>query len=452
MITPRYELNGFTPKFSYPLLATGGPDGTRVYRMDTGSLASFTPSWFAGWWDGSVVMGLNDVPGGQRRTLIAGMTGDTLPQNDDPATVVGAVAGSGYWASNVGGVVRINGAVVDTNPRNLGIAANGAWVCHQRNVGPLDGPEWSWWQTVIYHQGQLQRRVTPQVPSHSTYLCKDGAFCYGDTSRSFLDETNGYVLELTDTDPPSEFCPVVVYDNDSVRWAWSVVGGEARHILVRPVYGHTTGYLLELPWGASSIDVVWRPEGWWLAWGNSQGRVGVAVLTLTNPIPLPMAWPPTDVPEPPIEPPVEPPMPTTPNHLPTVQTLRATYTTPLGIENAYQISNDTAWKHRDEGFGLRRKTSGNNYNGYAVDIVFHKPTNMLVDILGDSEGAGNPQWTEVGAGNPDEWAAPTDPAPVTPPPIDPPVDPPATDLETRVLALEEDLMRLREALTSWIIK
>ena len=165
------------------------------------------------------------------------------------------------------------------------------------------------------------------------------------------------------------------------------------------------------------------------------------------------------------QPPVEPPMPTTPNHLPTVQAVRAQYPTnePLGNKRAWQITNEVAWRHRDESFGLRFKPDGNNYVhngvGYAVDIVFHRPTNQFVDVLGSSETAGTPQWSHAEGAMPHEWRAAIDPAtidgPVVPPvdpPVEPPVEPPATDLETRVLALEDDLMRLREALTGWIIR
>jgi hypothetical protein len=180
-----------------------------------------------------------------------------------------------------------------------------------------------------------------------------------------------------------------------------------------------------------------------ISWGSRGMRLWCGELAEIAALPLADGSPV----DPPL-PPVEPPVPTTPNHQPTVVAVRSKYGKPLGTENAYKVSNEVAWMHRTEGFGLRRKTSGNNYNGFATDIVFHKPTNMLVDILGDSENAGNPQWNEVGPGNPDEWVAPTGPTPPNPP--DPPVPP--TDLEARVLALEEDLLRLREAMTGWIIK
>jgi hypothetical protein len=118
-----------------------------------------------------------------------------------------------------------------------------------------------------------------------------------------------------------------------------------------------------------------------------------------------------------------------------------------------------AWRHRDEGFGLRFKPTGNNYIhngvGYAVDIVFHKPTNQFVDVLGSSETVGTPQWSHAAGAVADEWRAAIDPATIdgpVEPPVDPPVDPPVTDIDARVLALEEDLMRLREAMTGWIIR
>jgi hypothetical protein len=170
-------------------------------------------------------------------------------------------------------------------------------------------------------------------------------------------------------------------------------------------------------------------------------------------IPPFVAPPPIDPPVPP----VEPPMPETPNHLPTVETVRAQYPSDgnLGNERAFRTTNEVAWIHRTEGFGLRKKPAGNNYLGYAVDIVFHKPSNQFVDVLGSSETWGYPQWSHADGAIPSEWAPPLDPltlAPPVEPPVDPPVDPPASGLDARVLAVEEDLMRLREALTSWIIK
>ena len=461
MITPRHEFTGFTPTFSWPLLATTSPDGTRFWMASTGIQTCFVPSWFAGWWDGSVAMGLNDVPGGQQRVLIDALTGTTQPQSDDPSIVVGAVAGERYWASNTqGGTIRVDGRVVDVNPRNLGIMARGPFVAHQRNEGPASDPEWQRWRTVVYRNGYPTYTIVPRVPVAALHLAKDGTVLYGDTSRAFMAENGSWTWECTTTSPPSDYAPILVEDVSGVRWIWGVVGGEARHIVARSVMD-SVGYLLELPWGASSIDVVWRPDGWWLAWANSQGRVGVAVIALTDPLPLPISWPPNAIPEPPIDPPVEPPMPETPNHLPTVEAVRAAYPTDenLGNKRAWQISNEVAWRHRDEGFGLRFKPTGNNYVhdgvGYAVDIVFHRPSNQFVDVLGSSETIGAPQWSHAPGAVASEWRAPIDPATIdgpVEPPVDPPVEPPVTDLDVRVLALEEDLMRLREAMTGWIIR
>ena len=150
-----------------------------------------------------------------------------------------------------------------------------------------------------------------------------------------------------------------------------------------------------------------------------------------------------------------------PNHLDTVVAERAKYPAPqydaegrllnpLGPAAAWAITNAVAYKHSAEGFGLRRKPDGQNYNGYSIDVIIHKPTGTWLDILGSSEAEGRPQWgTTTPAGPTDDYWMP----PVSAPggPTDPTVDPPMTDIEARVLALEEDLMRLREAMTGWII-
>jgi hypothetical protein len=132
----------------------------------------------------------------------------------------------------------------------------------------------------------------------------------------------------------------------------------------------------------------------------------------------------------------------TPNHLDTVEFARKHYPTDedLGVERAFYVTNEVAWIHRDEGFGLRKKPTGNNYLGYAVDIVFHKPTNQFVDVLGSSETEGNPQWSEVAGAVPEEWAPPLDPETMLPDPPGPNPDPPDppddSDLEGRVAYLE----------------
>lgn len=153
------------------------------------------------------------------------------------------------------------------------------------------------------------------------------------------------------------------------------------------------------------------------------------------------------------QPPVEPPM-STPNHLPTVVTVRSTYPTSvdLGNRRAWEICNKVAWAHRDEGFGLVLKPDGNNFVydgvGYSIDLVFHLATSTLVDILGSSETLGVPQWSEVGTLPINRWHPAYDPAIVDGnDPPDPP-NPPPTDLEARVTILEAQVQHILQTLRS----
>jgi len=145
----------------------------------------------------------------------------------------------------------------------------------------------------------------------------------------------------------------------------------------------------------------------------------------------------------------------TPNHYPTVERVRAQYPTDqaLGQQRAWQVCNEVAWIHRAEGFGLRKKPQGNNYvhdgQGYAIDIVFHKPSLQFVDILVSSETVGLPGWSEVPGAVLDEWAPPIDPATLGGTPPIPPQPP--LDLSARVTKLEADMVSLRMALAAWIV-
>lgn len=121
-----------------------------------------------------------------------------------------------------------------------------------------------------------------------------------------------------------------------------------------------------------------------------------------------------------------------PNHIETVQRERAKYGTPLGVENAWKVTNAVAWTHRDEGFGLRTKTTGQNFDGYSIDVIIHKPSGEWIDVLGASEEAGIPQWSQTTPAGPtsEYWAEPL-------PPEDEPIPPPDDDLESRVEYLEQ---------------
>jgi hypothetical protein len=132
-------------------------------------------------------------------------------------------------------------------------------------------------------------------------------------------------------------------------------------------------------------------------------------------------------------------------HLDTVRNLRAQYGTPLGLEHAWRISNGVCLAHAAEGWGLVDKPGGSNWQGYSVDVILNRYTGEAVDVLGDSEGNGWPQWSVL---SPDQaptvnrWRQPVDV--ITPPPPDP--DPDPTPLEARVTTLEIDLAALRALL------
>jgi len=133
-------------------------------------------------------------------------------------------------------------------------------------------------------------------------------------------------------------------------------------------------------------------------------------------------------------------------HLDTVQYERAKWGTPLGIEHAWDVTNATAYTWRGEDWGLLAKTSGTNWQGYSVDVIVNVRLRQAVDVLGDSEGIGRPQWAYL----PWEdrftslWRAPLPPDEPQPP------EPPVDELEARVAALEADLAALRQALSGWI--
>ena len=58
---------------------------------------------------------------------------------------------------------------------------------------------------------------------------------------------------------------------------------------------------------------------------------------------------------------------------------------------AFAITKRVAWGLRATGAGLLSKPSGNNCDGFAVDIVAF-PTGMIVDILGDAGNGNTPLW------------------------------------------------------------
>lgn len=132
------------------------------------------------------------------------------------------------------------------------------------------------------------------------------------------------------------------------------------------------------------------------------------------------------------------------SHLDTVQHERDKYGTPLGEENAWKVTNATAYTHRAEGWGLLEKLTGQNWQGFSIDRLVNRVTKEVVDCLYSSETIGRPQWNEElwEAGFAERWRAPIPPETPEPPPPD--------DLEARVALLEADLADLRRALSQWI--
>ncbi len=86
---------------------------------------------------------------------------------------------------------------------------------------------------------------------------------------------------------------------------------------------------------------------------------------------------------------------------------------------AFAITSRVAWLLRNEGAGLLEKSSGNNCNGYATDIICY-PDGHIFDILSDSGGSNEPTWNDAGIVSAIRYRIAFDPEPV-PPIIIPPV-------------------------------
>lgn len=114
---------------------------------------------------------------------------------------------------------------------------------------------------------------------------------------------------------------------------------------------------------------------------------------------------------------------------------------------AFEITRRVAWILKDEGAGLLAKPSGNNCNGFSVDVVCYRD-GTWVDCLVNAETENRPAW-QVGADrlDPTRWAAPADPGDVLPTPApggDP--APAAGDEIDRLVTNSEHLIDVMEAL------
>ena len=126
-----------------------------------------------------------------------------------------------------------------------------------------------------------------------------------------------------------------------------------------------------------------------IAFVREDSRVAVMLTTTLDQLrALPLANDAAPAPQPKPDPIPEPPKPTPmaiPNHLDTLNAVRAKYPELVDRDQAVAILNEVAWIHRAEGFGLLAKPGGNH--GYqprtgiacSIDWLVHRPSGMGFD-------------------------------------------------------------------------
>jgi hypothetical protein len=119
---------------------------------------------------------------------------------------------------------------------------------------------------------------------------------------------------------------------------------------------------------------------------------------------------------------------------------------PLGNKLAFEVTKAVA---RRLNAGVLKKPTGNNQDGFSVDIVCFSD-GRIFDILGDSEGAAVPGWGEAGNVDPARCQIPPPGSTVLPPPPpSPPGDHATTDLQREQLdELREQVALLTQILTA----
>jgi len=132
-----------------------------------------------------------------------------------------------------------------------------------------------------------------------------------------------------------------------------------------------------------------------------------------------------------------------------VASVRAQYPTPMTLEQCVKCCNEVAYRLNGNSaagpWGLRAKTDGTQWGGYSKDVIVHRETGQLIDIMINSPATSIPAWQDVGVNASYyapvrvEWLA-TTPEPPTPPPAGPP--PSSGDLAATVTALEARVARL----------
>ena len=137
------------------------------------------------------------------------------------------------------------------------------------------------------------------------------------------------------------------------------------------------------------------------------------------------------------------------NLLSDVTAERAKYGATMTNDECVALLNAVAWKNRDGGWGLGRKTSGNRgrrSDGVecTVDGLVHRATMTFVDALRDAGGRSEPAWQVADNPSNRPWVAPIDSDRrddvLPPPPPPPPVD--LSELRTAIQALSSQVTAL----------
>lgn len=142
------------------------------------------------------------------------------------------------------------------------------------------------------------------------------------------------------------------------------------------------------------------------------------------------------------------------SHADVVQTVKTTLTNQhvdlSGSCGAFDITKHVAWLLKGEGAGLLVKTSGNNCEGYATDIIAY-PDGRIFDILIDGGASNGPSWNPDGTVDPSRYHVAIDPGdapgPPQPSPTPTPTPAPTVDLAPilqRLDTIEQDIRALSQ--------
>ena len=135
-----------------------------------------------------------------------------------------------------------------------------------------------------------------------------------------------------------------------------------------------------------------------------------------------------------------------------LQAERAKYGATLTNDQCAALINAVAWRNRADGWGLSSKPNGNHArlgNTFvAIDVLFHKPSNTVFDVLSASGAASIPSWNAIAvydfAGRP--WVAPIDPGaeqPNEPTPLTQPTAPTQATVDLSPLLAEIERLKAR---------